>query len=320
MSKPLEAAGQIQQMDREAQYQHPDPISAPTKPLEADYTALNELSWCERLYYNRFDLGIVPADQPPATALEFGRGLHAARDILSTTGDILSAISKFDEVYTSRYEDEGWEDTLRTPYVGRALIYAYYQKWGLPKDLYTEIGAAVQLGDMLYYGRIDYIADNENRTVTDLKSTSALIWLPQARLNFQLIGYAHMAHELTGVKPGEVAIDGLIIPRIGVKMLAKGLPPEEEFALNIHDNLHRRTAPIFPRDYDEWHRWVEWSMMKINLCRETGVWPMRAPVACGRYNRSCDYDMLCKAQDSAQEERLRESLFVESRWHPFEGE
>ena len=285
------------------------------KLIEVDYTCLADLRACPRLYYNRYELGIVPIDRPPPIALEFGIAMHAARDILAT-GDLDQALSKFEELYTSRYEADGWEDTLRTPYIGRVLIHAYHQKWGQPKDLYTEIGAAIQVDDVLYYGRIDYIADDGFNTVTDLKTTSGLIWLPHPRLNWQLIGYAHMAHELTGIKPSQVAVDGIVIPRIPKKL--EILPPASEYALKVHDNLHLRTSQIHPRDYEEWHRWLKWSVMKIELCRETGSWPMEAPTSCGRFNRSCEYEILCKAQDADQEERLVEALYEVSRWHPFE--
>jgi hypothetical protein len=288
------------------------------KPLEVDYTQLNDLCYCPRLYYNRYELGIVPLDRPPATALEFGSALHHARDVLSQTKSLESALSKFDEEYTSRYEAEGWDDTLRTPYMGRVLIHAYHQKWDAPDDQYTEIGAAVDMGGVLYYGRIDYIANDPYNTVTDLKTTSGMIWLPQARLNWQLVGYAHMARELTGIEPTQICIDGLIVPRLSKKIDIP--PPESEYALKVHDNLHRRIAQIHPRDYDEWHTWVSWCIMQIKLARETGVWPMRAPAACNRFNRICDYDMLCKAQDAAQESHLRESLFEEDRWHPFDND
>jgi hypothetical protein len=311
MEKPLEP----QDLDSE----HPFPIdSVGTAPLEVDFTQLNDLCDCARYYYNRYELGIVPIDRPPATALEFGSAIHHARDTLSQTKDLQSALSAFDESYTSKYESLGWEDTLRTPYIGRVMLHAYHQKWDQPKDLYTEIGAAIELGSILYYGRIDYIADDPYNTVTDLKSTSGMIWLPQARLNWQLVGYAYMARELTGIDPKQIAIDGLIVPRLSKKM--EVFPPESEYALKIHDNLHRRTAQIYPRDYEEWHNWVKWCVMKITLCRDTGIWPMRAPKACSRFNRVCDYDILCKCQDAEQEQRLRESLFEVDRWHPFAGE
>jgi PD-(D/E)XK nuclease superfamily len=293
-----------------------------TAALEVDYTALSDLCWCQRLYFNRYELGIVPADQPPATALDFGTAIHEAIYTLAETGSIDSALSKFDELYSNPYEANGWAevDTLRNPYVGRALIYAYHQKFGIPQDLYREIGAAVEVDETVYYGRIDRIADNPYKTVTDIKTTSGMIWLPQARLNWQLIGYAHMARELTGVDSEEVAIDGLVVPRLGKKMIDKGLPHESEYALTIHDNLHLRTAMIHQRDYDEWHRWLRWCVFQIHMARDTGSWPMRAPVACNRYNKDCAYGILCRAENEEQELRLREALYIEQRWHPFEGE
>jgi hypothetical protein len=295
------------------------PLDETKQAIEVDYTCLADLRACPRLYYNRFELGIVPIDRPPPVALEFGKGIHSARDVLTSDG-LDAALSKFDELFTTRYEAEGWEDSLRTPYIGRVMLHAYNQKWGQPKDLYTEIGAAVEVDDVLYYGRIDYIADDGYNTVTDLKTTSGMIWLPQARLNWQMIGYAHMSRELTGVEPKQVAIDGIIIPRMSKKLSPDMYPPEAEYALKVHDNLHLRTSQIHQRDYDEWHRWLRWSVFKIKLCRDTGEWPMEAPTACNRYNRICDYNPLCTAQDAEQEQRLIDALYEVDRWHPFANE
>lgn len=289
--------------------------------LEADFSSLDELNWCPRLYYNHIELGLVPIEAPPSMALAFGDAIHQAIEVLTLEGDLLAALDKFDEVYTKPYEAEGWDDALRTPYIGRTLLHSYYQKWGLPKNLYTEEGAAVEVDDVLYYGKIDRILDDEDATVADIKTTSALFWLPQARLNWQLVGYAHMARELTGVNPKRVAIDAIVIPRISQALIKKykgELPPEGEMALNFHDCLHFRDAIITARDYDEWHRWLQWCVFQIKLCRETNAWPMKTPRPCTRFGRECEYAVLCKAQDADQEQRLVENLFKVERWRPYE--
>lgn len=291
-----------------------------SQPLEADFSSLAELDWCPRLYYNHIELGLVPLEAPPSLSLLFGDAVHQAIEVLIITGDLQPALAKFDEIYSTTYEAEGWDD-LRSPYIGRALLHAYHQKWGVPQVLHHEVGAAVEVDDVLYYGKIDQIRADEYTTVSDTKTTSALFWLPIARLNWQLVGYAYMAKELTGVDPQQVAIDALVIPKISqatIKKYGGVLPPEEEFALGLHEQLHFRTATITPRDYAEWHTWVRWCAFQIKMCRETGIWPMKAPRACMRYNRDCEYNPLCKAQNADQEQRLRENLYKEERWHPYD--
>lgn len=300
-----------------------EPQPLPTdQRLEADFSSLSDLDWCPRLYYNHIELGLVPLEAPPSTALAFGDATHQAHEILANTGDLQAALSKFDEVYSTPYEADGWDDALRTPYIGRTMLHAYHQKWGRPINLHTEVGAAVELDDVLYYGKVDRIHQHlDSLCVTDIKTTSGLFWLPQARLNWQLVGYAHMARELTGVHPDKVAIDAIIIPKISQALIKKyggELPPEAEFALNFHDNLHFRDAVITDRDYDEWHRWVRWCSFQIKLCRETNTWPMKAPRACMRFGRTCEFDPLCKAQNEEQEFRLREALYEVKRWTPYD--
>ena len=290
----------------------------PTKPLVVDYSALNEYAWCPRAYQRRYVQHLIPADAVVSTSLSFGEAHHQARAMLAETGELAQALAKFDELYTTPYHAEGWDDGVRTPYVGRALIHAYAQKWGLPHDTYTEIGSAIEIDDFIFHGRIDYVADS---TVTDLKTTTALIWLPKARLNWQLVGYAFMVQALTPVTPAEVSVDGIIVPRMTKQMKsAVVMPPEAEYALSLHDTcLHRRTASILPADMHNWLMWVRSTVRAIRICLEENFFPMRAPVACSRYNRRCDFEPLCLAASEEVADNLANALYVIQPWTPYDA-
>jgi hypothetical protein len=282
--------------------------------LAVDYSALSEFGHCPQSYRRRHQQHLVPAGEDTSPSLLFGDAIHQARASLATGSAIEQALALFDSVYTRVYESEGWTD-FRTPYIGRALLHAYVQKWDSPRDDHTEIGANVELSDdLFYYGRIDYVADD---TVTDLKTTSALMWLPKPRLNWQLVGYAHMVGALTGQQPTQVAVDGLIVPKLSKKMQQQELPPEEEYAYTLHDNLHRRTAPVLDVDLERWHSWVLWTVDAIQRCMEQDFFPMKAPQACNRFNRRCDYEPLCMAASDEVAENLAAALYEESPWAPY---
>jgi len=288
--------------------------------LELDFSGCDEAWWCLRLYYNKYVRHLVPKDIIFESALKFGEGIHEARRVLSeTSGDVDAAIDIFNRVYTTAYEDVGAEEKARTPFVGRSLIRAYASKWSTPDDLHTEIGASIEVPEAgcIYMGRIDYVANDSEYTVTDVKTTSSTFWLPFARLNWQLVGYARMVKELVGIQPQQVCIDALIVSPPAKKAVLDVNMPEHEYALRLHDSLHRRFGSIQPRDYDEWLIWLKHTASVIRNAHTNNIWPMRTPKACGRFGRSCEYEVLCKAQNADQEEKLVEALFEERKWHPY---
>lgn len=282
--------------------------------LAVDYTALNEFGHCPQSYRRRHFQHLVPVGEAVSPSLLFGDAIHQARAALATGSSLPQVLAIFDRVYTAVYESEGWTD-FRTPYIGRALLHAYQQKWDRPADSHTEIGANVELEDELfYYGRIDYV---EGDTVADLKTTSALMWLPKPRLNWQLVGYAYMVGELTGTRPEQVCVDGLIVPKMSKKQKLDELPPEEEYAYTLHDNLHRRTGPVLDVDLEHWLAWVHWTVDAIKRCTEANFFPMKAPAACNRFNRRCDYEPLCLAASEEVAENLAAALYEENPWAPY---
>lgn len=294
-------------------------------PISIDFSAANDATDCLRYYFNRYVRNLVAADEELALPLLFGEAFHTARAILAkhTDNDALrAALDAANNAYAPIFEQYQLQHTenMRTPYVLRSLIHAYLAKYGEPTDLHTEIGARLDMGTYVFHGRIDYVAPMTDLiTVSDVKTTGGVMWLPQARLNWQLVGYAYAVRELTSHTPQQVAIDGVVIPR-PTKAIVNNPPPEWEYALALHDNLHLRTASIQPRDYIEWKRWMDHTVTVISYCMETNEWPMRAPHACSRYGKVCQYDPLCKCPSSELEERMVENLYTVKPWHPFEGE
>lgn len=283
--------------------------------LAVDFSALSEFGHCPQSYRRRHVQHLVPAGEAVSPSLLFGDAIHQARAALATGSSLEQALELFDQVYTKTYNDENWTD-FRTPYIGRALLHAYVQKWDQPNDSHTEIGATVELSDELfYYGRIDYVAGD---TVTDLKTTSALMWLPRPRLNWQLVGYAYMVGELTGNRPVNVQVDGVIVPKMPAKMKKEAvLPPEEEYAYSLHDQLHRRDAPVFGLDYERWFQWVHWTVSEIRKCTDADFFPMKAPQSCNRYNKRCDYEPLCLAACDEFADNLVQALYEVRPWLPY---
>lgn len=278
-----------------------------------DYSALSEFCWCPQSYRRRHLQHLVPVDRQVDPSLLFGNAIHEARASLAKDKDLDLALRIFDANYTALYEEEALTD-FRTPYIGRSLVRAYHQKWGDPQDTYTEIGGATELDDFLVYGRIDYV---ERHLVVDVKTTSAIMWLPKPRLNWQLVGYAYMVGEITGQTPDEVGVDGVIVPRMAKKLIQSELPPEDEYALTLHEYLHRRTAPVLETDFEHWLAWVRWTVRQIRECIAQGYFPLRAPVACVRYNRRCDYEPLCLATSEEVAENMIFALYTESKWEPY---
>ena len=288
--------------------------------VSADYSAMNDFWDCHRYYRNRYILNLVPMEQDIQVPLLFGEAMHQARHVLATGATVEQAIARFDEVYTVVCEARDIEDNARSPFVGHSLLWAYHKKWSTPDDLLTELGFSLELpeANASLIGRIDYIANDYAHTVTDVKTSKGTFWLPQARLNFQLIGYAHALRELKGIEATQVCIDALIAKSPPKKILAAEMP-EHEYALKLFDDLHRRYGSIQPRDYDLWAQWFIDTTGKIRACLENDWWPCRAPKACNRFgSKSCEYDLLCKAADEEQEKEFMQKFFKEEPWHPYE--
>jgi hypothetical protein len=251
--------------------------------------------------------------------LLFGEAIHKGRQVLSESAAIEAALEAFDNIYTTAYESHELSETAHTPYVGRSLLRAYHQKWPAPNDLVTEMGFNIEVpgANASLMGRVDYVADDGLNSVVDVKTTSSTFWLPQARLNWQLVGYAYALRELQGLNAERVGIDALIVSAPSQKLLKLELP-EHEYALRLFDNLHRRYGSVQPRDYEEWHRWFLHTTSVIRQCIENDWWPMRAPKACNRFGRTCEYDLLCKATDEQQESEFIQRFFKQEVWHPYE--
>lgn len=293
---------------------------APHTQLTLDFSAAKDSWRCLEYYRRRYVQHLVPVGEEFSPSLAIGDAYHQSLAALQNGQTIDAALALFDVLYTTAYDAADCTDTVRTPYVGRAMLHAYYQKWGITDSHHVEVGAAVDMDLFTLYGKIDDIWADEFHTVVDHKTTSGLIWLPTARPNWQLVGYAHMVRTLTGIEPRQVCVDGIVWPRIGKRMQEKVLPPEQEFALTQHDNLHRRVAPLYERDYAEWHTWISHTASVILHCLEHDRWPMNAPQGCTMYNRDCDYMPLCKAPTLDTVDRLVEALYVVKPWHPYDAD
>lgn len=303
--------------------------------LQVDFSSLCDYSWCKRLYYYRHVRDLVPKAPSSKIALNFGTAVHEALDAWARQQHSLdAALAAFDVSWQQR--GDVLPTTGRNRIVAGALLHAWHRKHSDDEaPLYVEIGASIDIdSDVLLYGRIDKVCTIiEGTGPIDNKTTSTLTWLPQPRLNWQLIGYAHMVAALTDIQPTIVGIDGLVCKSLWKKHLPKDFiveldnieeayigPPIEELSLNYDDCIVRRTALIQQSDRDMWWAWLTDA---VNGIRErTGLsaqhWPGNAPTACHRYNGRCDYETLCFAPTTETMERLVEGLYVEEPWHPYE--
>jgi hypothetical protein len=302
--------------------------------MEFEYSSLKACCECPFYFKCRYIDNIVPIQSAEleSVPLAFGSLLHTARENLAKGNDIDDVLRVFDIEYDllhNAWSQHQYKIGTRTKLAGRCLILAYAHKWAqeLTQDKETEIGFTVALNqEFALRGKIDYIQlRSYGSVIVDLKHTSSLIWLPQAKLNFQLIGYAFAYESLTGKRPEYIAVDGIVLPRYND---AKFFPttktrtpqlPEDDLAMTlVNTNLCFRESALTDRDYDTWLNWLESTISNVIRYLNDDSWPKHSPWNCYNYRRECEYLPLCHSQTDATAQALRDNLYEVAVWHPYE--
>jgi len=276
-------------------------MDSQTATLTVDYTSLFTANKCLRQYYWRYVRHLVP-DEPESTAVVFGKKVHDIRGQLAAGNtDFTSHLDEYEQFFSSHVSAN---ETLRTPQALRDVMTLYLERYHPIKDVHTEVGFAVELFEnVVFVGRIDYVTEIDGKwAVIDLKTTGSLAWLPQAKLNWQLVGYAYALHTLSGKMPSYVGIDGIVLSR----------------KLNPDSTFHLRISNLTERDFEEWRRWINYCVSTILFCLEDDWWPMIALNGCKQFGE-CPYAPLCKSPSKEIEENLLRN-YREERWFPYEQE
>lgn len=271
-----------------------------------DYTMMSTFHVCRRKYDYRFNKNLVR--NITATALDFGKVIHSALDLLYQHWDADAAVQHFHHNFKEDLE----RDDKRTNAVGEWILRNYAshyadQPWELVQ---SELPFSVDLpnGNQLI-GRIDKVIKWDGvYWVVDHKTTSGLgaSYFKMAEPNAQFMGYTYAARKLGFPVVGTV-VDAILV--------AKGLLKAESRAKLTP--LARYDAHYSDELMAEWLSWAHNTQDDISRCTDTEIWTPNYE-SCTYYGE-CPYRSLCK-EIPALRGRIISSDYRVEEWNPIKEE
>jgi hypothetical protein len=267
------------------------------KSVERDVTSL-EKGWfssssvsthmlCPKKFYWTYVRGLEKREVKPT--LEFGKAFHEVLLEWYKTGSQEKAIKKLEILPSMISEDHrtrGWGESIFKEYVKR------YEKES-DKTMHLEVRFRIEVGELLYIGIIDRIADwNGQVYVVDHKTTArlGLSFFEAYRPNPQIDGYCFACREIVGKCAGAI-INGISV----------AANPKERFQRYISsrsDDEISMFEEVFMDEVDDIYR-----------NEERKKWPMRT-TECNHYGK-CPFWEICVYHQ--RDEEMREK-FIETNF------
>lgn len=232
-------------------------------------SSISNMMGCPKLFYYTWILNLESKEEKPA--LTFGSAFHEVLKCWYKTGDREKAIEMFKTIPSNIMDDH------RTREWGEAIFKQYITKYKVEpyKVIYLEKQFIVEIGERLYAGTIDEIAEwNGQIYVIDHKTTKSLglSFFTGFRPSPQIDGYCFACREVCG------SCHGAIINGISV-------------AKNPKDRFQRYPSSRTEKEMDRWKdTFTQWTDM-IEACIQTGIWPMNTTY-CSRWGK-CRFWELC---------------------------
>jgi hypothetical protein len=212
------------------------PRRSPLINRSLDNTALNAFMTCARLYkYSMVDSRRLAG--PPSPAIAYGTTWHAIMEAHYRTGGDEGAVQK---AAVMSWEQHDRAEDHRTVQRAIAEYYNYLVRWGSHSEDTTTYGETVGWPDQPsleipvelwwpgalhpYAGKIDriikyqglyYVEDHKTTASCSVDGPSSGYYFKQFDPNNQMMGYAWLAMQLTGLPIAGVRIKSSASPRIG---------------------------------------------------------------------------------------------------------
>jgi len=232
-------------------------------------SCISDVMGCPRMFYYNWVRNLEEKVEKPA--LTFGRVFHDVLKCWYKTGNAEEAIKLFQEIPSNI------QDSHRTKEWGEAIFKQYITKYKTEpyKVLYLEKQFVVEIGERLYAGTVDEIAEwNGQIYVVDHKTTRSLglSFFDGFRPSPQIDGYCFSCREICGKCHGAI-INGISV------------------AKNPKDRFQRYPSSRTDKELDRWRdTFTQWTDI-IEACLQTEVWPMNTSY-CSRWGK-CRFWELC---------------------------
>lgn len=256
-----------------------------------DFSSLDLLMKCPRWYYWRAVCNITTAGT--AAALVNGAAYHnawAAFEIAKKEGKSYDecVFAGLRAMMTTKDFVGLKDDPIRNVTVATDTLQHYWKRWQMEpyKTVDVEIGFAVDIGELIYIGKIDRVCDSPfGRVIMEHKTTTVLgdRWNERGRPNAQVDGYYSSYTILTGEKLYGGVLDVCPIP--AHKQLKNSVKLQDPFRI------------IAMRGNEDIDAWIvntnEWWRTLLRY-RESNTWPMNTERCHPMMGYSCPYTTLCK--------------------------
>lgn len=281
------------------------------KSIKIDYTTLAAWRTCPQKFVYRYLMSLT--EDRPSPALEFGKLMHRAVELLNTQS-FEAAIEILCNETT----------THNLPLSGRRsldhlfkLVRAYHENY-FPDPIASElleIKATAKLGhtpqgiEVYYCGTIDGVLDRGDKIdIIERKTTS---WLGESFLNrmnpsAQATGYVYLAGK-TIQKP----IDRIIYDGISTAGYKDGILSTKA-ALFMRAETSRSEEAIA-----EWRTGVLRDVDRLVEDVLSGTASRSEPDACGLYNTTCPYINLCRSSSAARPALINNTMLTDP-WPSFD--
>lgn len=292
------------------------------RPL--DNTALNAYMECP----SRYNKGMAQhrrqrsdGSNAPSPAIAYGSTWHKILETHYATGGDWEAVFRA-SVMSWKAHDRA--EDHRTQQRAMVEYERYLQRWGQHDEDVTQYGTTVGYPDVPileksvelwwpgalhpYTGKIDriilhqglyYVEDHKTTSQVTVDGPSSGYWFRQFDPNNQMMGYAWLAMQLTG------------LPIAGVRINAHSvLKTKGSFARQIF-TFSRDRLEDWAENYNRWVRRIEASY-------QNNDWPHQFNACPGKYGQ-CMYTDVC-ALPERLEQRALEMDFVVQPWNPLEAE
>lgn len=191
----------------------------------------------------------------------------------------------------------------------------YWEQWkhDYYKTIDVEVGFAVDIGDVVFIGKIDRVCDSPlGKVIMEHKTTSIIgdRWNERGRPNLQIDGYYSAYSILTNSKLYGGVLDVCPVP--AHKLLKKGTKTQPPFRIITARN---------DKDIDCWIANVnEWWKTLLHY-RNDNIWPMNTERCVPLTGYKCNYTTLCSQfphPHKVPAEFTVPSEYKVEKWAPFE--
>lgn len=245
-------------------------------------SSISDMMGCPKLFYYNWVRNLEEKQEKPA--LTFGSAFHDVLKCWYKTNDKEKSIELFKSIPSNIQDDH------RTREWGEAIFKQYIERYKVEpyKVLYLEKQFIVEIGERLYAGTIDEIAEwNTQIYVVDHKTTKSLglSFFDGFRPHPQICGYCFACKEIMGKCHGAI-INGVSV------------------AKNPKNRFMRYPSSRTDKELNRWKEiFTHWTDF-MEACIATNTWPMNTAY-CSRWGK-CRFWELCVYGDDP---KLIESKF-----------